>query len=229
MMRFGTGLIAALMLVGSVQAQDAAAPKAGLETNKQKVSYAVGRSIGQNLSQRGADFDHKALFKGIQEALAGKDSALTDEEVEVAFQAFQDEIAKAALTKSEAFLAENAKKEGVKVTESGLQYKVLKPGNGPKPEATSVVEVHYHGTLPDGTVFDSSVNRQQTAKFPVNRVIKGWTEALQMMGTGAKWQLVIPPDLAYGKAGSQGAIGPNQVLIFDVELLGIEPAGAAPN
>ncbi|WP_166828829.1 FKBP-type peptidyl-prolyl cis-trans isomerase [Thalassoroseus pseudoceratinae] len=226
MIRFGTGLIAALMLVGSLQAQDAP----GLETNKKKVSYAVGRSIGQNLAQRGADFDNTALFQGIRDALAGKDSPLTDEQVQTAFTAFQEEIAKAAMTKSEAYLAENKKKEGVKTTDSGLQYKVMKQGTGAAPKANSVVKVHYHGTLPDGTVFDSSVNRKQPATFPVNRVIKGWTEALQMMKVGAKWQLVIPPELAYGKSGSQGAIGPNQVLIFDVELLGIEEAGAAaPN
>lgn len=229
MIRFGTGMFAALVLVGSVQAQDAAAP-AGLETNQKKVSYAVGRNIGQNLAQRGAEFDHDALFLGIREALAGKDSALTKEQVQTAFVAFQEEIAKGAMAKSEAFLAANKKKEGVKTTKSGLQYKVLKAGTGESPKATSVVNVHYHGTLPDGTVFDSSVQRDQPASFPVNRVIQGWTEALQMMKVGGKWQLVIPPDLAYGKAGSQGAIGPNQVLIFDVELLGIEEAGAAsPN
>jgi FKBP-type peptidyl-prolyl cis-trans isomerase len=130
------------------------------------------------------------------------------------------------LKAGEAFLAENAKKEGVKTTASGLQYKVIKSGTGPSPKPTDVVKVQYHGTLIDGTVFDSSVRRNQPATFTVNGVIPGWTEALQLMKVGDKWKLFIPAKLAYGEQGS-GPIGPNIVLIFDVELLGIEKPEAA--
>lgn len=122
----------------------------------------------------------------------------------------------------DAFLAENAKKEGVKTTSSGLQYKILKAGTGPSPKATDTVKVHYHGTLINGTVFDSSVQRGEPISFPVQRVIPGWVEALQLMKVGDKWQLVIPPDLAYGAEGSSPEIAPNSTLIFEVELLGIE-------
>ena len=126
-----------------------------------------------------------------------------------------------AIHDGEAFLAANKKKDGVKATESGLQYEVIKEGKGAKPKATDTVKVHYHGTLIDGTVFDSSVEREEPAQFPVNRVIKGWTEALQLMQVGDKYRLVIPSDLAYGESGAGGDIGPNAVLVFEVELLDI--------
>jgi len=122
----------------------------------------------------------------------------------------------------EAYMAENAARPGVVTTESGLQYEVLVEGTGPKPQATDTVVTHYHGTLTDGTVFDSSVERGSPASFPVNRVIAGWTEALQMMGVGAKWRLVVPPELAYGERGAGGAIPPNATLVFEVELLEIQ-------
>jgi len=122
----------------------------------------------------------------------------------------------------EAFMAENAARAEVTTTDSGLQYEVLTEGTGPKPEATDTVVTHYHGTLTDGTVFDSSVERGSPASFPVNRVIPGWTEALQMMGVGSKWRLVVPPELAYGERGAGGAIPPNATLVFEVELLEIQ-------
>ena len=136
-------------------------------------------------------------------------------------QAKQEELGKVAAEAGEKFLAENAEKDGIVVTESGLQYEIITEGSGEKPSAESTVSTHYHGTLIDGTVFDSSVERGQPAQFPVNRVIAGWTEALQMMPVGSKWRLYIPHNLAYGPQGSGGAIAPYSALIFDVELLEI--------
>jgi FKBP-type peptidyl-prolyl cis-trans isomerase len=215
------------MLVSSVSAQD----KPDLTNPKQKASYAVGLDLAAKLNRQELDLDAKALTAGIADGFAGK-PALTEEQKEAAIMDLQksamaraEEKQKAAggtnLAAGEAFLAENAKKEGVKTTASGLQYKVIKSGTGPSPKMTDVVKVHYHGKLIDGTVFDSSVRRNTPATFPVNGVIPGWTEALQLMKVGDKWQLVIPPKLAYGENGP-GPIGPNSVLIFEVELLGIE-------
>ena len=220
------------LFVSSVPAQD----KPDLTNPKQKASYAVGLDLAAKLNRQELDLDAKALTAGIADGFAGK-PALTEEQKEAAIMDLQksamaraEEKQKAAggtnLAAGEAFLVENAKKEGVKTTASGLQYKVIKSGTGPSPKMTDVVKVHYHGKLIDGTVFDSSVRRNTPATFPVNGVIPGWTEALQLMKVGDKWQLVIPPKLAYGENGS-GPIGPNSVLIFEVELLGIEKPEAA--
>jgi FKBP-type peptidyl-prolyl cis-trans isomerase FklB len=219
------------LLVSSVSAQD----KPDLTNPKQKMSYAVGLDLATSLKRNDIDVDAKALAAGIADGLAGK-PALTEDEQKAALMDLQksamarmEEKQRAAtgtnLKAGEAFLAENAKKDGVKVTASGLQYKVIKSGAGPSPKLTDVVKVHYHGTLIDGTVFDSSVRRNQPATFPVNGVIPGWTEALQLMKVGDKWKLFIPAKLAYGEQGP-GPIGPNSVLIFEVELLGIEKPAA---
>ncbi len=220
------------LLVSSASAQD----KPDLTNPKQKTSYAIGLSVGTSLKRQDIDVDVKALHAGIADGFAGT-PALTDEEQRAVIMDLQksamskmEEKNKAAavtnLKAGEDFLAANAKKEGVKTTASGLQYKVIKSGSGPSPKATDTVKVHYNGTLIDGTVFDSSIRRGSPATFPVDGVIPGWTEALQLMKVGDKWQLFIPSKLAYGEQGP-GPIGPNATLIFDVELLGIEKPEAA--
>jgi FKBP-type peptidyl-prolyl cis-trans isomerase len=220
------------LLVSSVSAED----KPDLTNPKQKTSYALGLDIATTLKRQELDVDVKVLAAGIADGLAGK-PALTEEEQRAVImdlqksaraRAEEKQMAAAGtnLKAGEAFLAANAKKEGVKTTASGLQYKVINSGTGPSPKLTDVVKVHYHGTLIDGTVFDSSVRRNTPATFPVNGVIPGWTEALQLMKVGDKWKLFIPAKLAYGEQGP-GPIGPNATLIFEVELLGIEKPGAA--
>ncbi|MBP7826140.1 MAG: Outer membrane protein MIP precursor [Verrucomicrobia bacterium ADurb.Bin118] len=219
---------------GLVIAAASAVEKSELTTPQQRTSYSLGANIGGNLKRQVADLDldAKMLAAGVADALAGK-SALSETEIEEALGAFQKEMqdkaqarqkaeGEANARKGEAFLAANAKKDGVKTTASGLQYKVLKTGTGKSPKATDIVKVHYHGTLIDGTVFDSSVQRGEPVSFPVEGVIPGWVEALQLMKEGDKWQLVIPAKLAYGEQGAGGPIGPNSTLIFEVELLAIE-------
>ena len=217
------------LLVSSAVAQD----KPDLTNPKQKTSYALGVNIGSSLKAQELDLDARALAAGVADALGGK-PALTEVEVrDTLTKLRQDVEAKSAaeaakyadgaknLKDGEAFLAANAKKEGVKTTPSGLQYKVLKSGTGEMPKKTDTVTVHYTGTLIDGTVFDSSVQRGQPATFPVEGVIPGWTEALQMMKVGDKWQLFLPAKLAYGEQSPSPKIGPNSTLIFEVELLGV--------
>ncbi|MBD3821294.1 FKBP-type peptidyl-prolyl cis-trans isomerase [Hydrogenovibrio sp. JE_KL2] len=193
------------------------------------VSYTLGRQFGDQLAADPFDgLNAEAMAQGLMDTLSGKANPIDQAAMQDAFQEINDvmmakqaEKAKEAAAEGEAFLMENAKKDNVVVLESGLQYEILVEGNGEKPKADSVVSTHYHGTLIDGTVFDSSVERGQPAEFPVNRVIAGWTEALQLMPVGSKWRLTIPYDLAYGEQGSSGAIGPYQTLVFEVELLGI--------
>ncbi|BBP45800.1 peptidyl-prolyl cis-trans isomerase [Thiosulfatimonas sediminis] len=194
------------------------------------VSYGLGRQMGEQLA--GDPFDGmnaNAVAQGVIDAIGGKASPVTQEQFVKAFheineimQAKQAEKTKAAAADGEKFLAENAKRAEVVVLESGLQYEILTQGKGAKPTAESVIQAHYHGTLVDGTVFDSSIERGQPASFPVNRVIAGWTEALQLMPQGSKWRLFIPQNLAYGAQGSGNKIAPYSALIFDVELLAIE-------
>ncbi|MGF1578506.1 MAG: FKBP-type peptidyl-prolyl cis-trans isomerase [Gemmataceae bacterium] len=196
------------------------------KTAKQKVSYTLGHNLGKKLNADGLELDYELLVQGLKDAAAKKQSPLTDEEMTMAFQKWQQEARKRVAAKNkkagEAFLAANKKKKGVVTLDSGLQYKILKAGTGKSPKATDTVKTHYHGTLIDGTVFDSSVKRQMPATFPVNGVIKGWTEALQKMKVGAKWKLFVPADLAYGETPRPGGpIGPNATLIFEVELLAI--------
>ena len=193
------------------------------------VSYGIGRQMGDQLAADPFDgVNADAVAAGVLDALNGKESPVSQEAFAQAFQemnelmqAKQAEMAKVAAEAGEQFLAENAKKDGIVVTESGLQYEIITEGTGEKPTAESTISAHYHGTLIDGTVFDSSVERGQPAEFPVNRVIAGWTEALQMMPVGSKWRLYIPHNLAYGEQGAGGKIAPYSALIFDVELLEI--------
>lgn len=208
--------------------------KPQLKDQKDKASYSIGYDIGSTFKKQNVELNPDALFTGLKEGLAGKEALLTKEEREKTLEVFQKEMmekqvaaSKEAGTKNaaegEKFLAENKKKDGVKTTTSGLQYKVLKEGSGPSPKETDTVVTNYKGTLLDGTEFDSSYKRNEPASFPVNRVIKGWTEALQLMKPGAKYQLFIPSALAYGERGAGRDIGPNAALIFEVELLSVKP------
>jgi len=216
------------LIAGAALAQD----KPDLKDPKLRVSYAIGTDIGSKMKEQGLEIDPKALAAGLADAFAGK-PALTPAEVGQTLTEFSKDMqSKMAakqkvageenVKKGEAFLAANAKKDGVKSTASGLQYKVLKSGTGKTPKSSDTVKVHYHGTMIDGSVFDSSVDRGEPVSFPVGGVIPGWTEALQLMKEGDKWQIVIPSKIAYGEQGAGGKIGPNSVLVFDVELLAIE-------
>ncbi|MEE8589397.1 MAG: FKBP-type peptidyl-prolyl cis-trans isomerase [Sulfurimonadaceae bacterium] len=200
-----------------------------LSTQAEKVGYTYGLQIGAQLSASKDLLDSDALMLGLQDALDGKPSKLSDEEMQLATMAFQQQVQERAAKKmsgvieeNRAFLAQNKTKEGVVTLPSGLQYKVVQAGTGTTPTATDTVVTHYTGTLINGQVFDSSVQRGEPATFPVNGVIAGWTEALQLMKVGAKWQLVIPADLAYGESGAGQMIAPNSTLIFDIELLEIK-------
>jgi len=198
-------------------------------TVEQRVSYGIGRQMGDQLAQNSFEgVDPDAVAAGVKAALSGQPSAVEEslmraafEEIQKRMEAAQAEQAKAGAAEGEVFLAENAKRAEVTVTDSGLQYEVLATGDGEKPSLASTVRTHYHGTLIDGSVFDSSVNRGEPAEFPVSGVISGWTEALQLMPVGSKWRLYVPHELAYGERGAGGAIGPYAALIFDVELLSI--------
>jgi len=206
--------------------------KSNLKTDTQQFSYAIGVEIGRSLDPISADLDFKALKHGMDDVKAGKDLAFTDEEMEkikmtVAQTLMEKQQQKrtaegeVALKKGEEFLAANGKKANVVTTESGLQYEVLTEGNGVKPAETDIVTVHYKGTLINGETFDSSYDRGQPIQFPLDRVIPGWTEGVQLMKTGAKHRLFIPASLAYGEMGSGEKIGPNETLIFEVELLDV--------
>lgn len=199
------------------------------DSMEDRASYGVGRQLGDQVANAPfTGFNTEAALAGFTDALNGADFQVEPDQINEAFreiqaimQAAEAEQAKTMSADGQAFLDENAKKEGVTVTESGLQYEVLVAGEGEKPSANSTVRTHYHGMLIDGTVFDSSVDRGEPAEFPVNGVIAGWTEALQMMAVGSKWRLTIPYSLAYGERGAGGAIGPYATLVFDVELLAI--------
>ncbi|TXK52190.1 FKBP-type peptidyl-prolyl cis-trans isomerase [Pontibacter qinzhouensis] len=199
-----------------------------LKNVKDKISYIIGRDMATNLTKQGIEIEADAFVVGLKEVLSGKPSSLSQSEVQQAMMALQQEMSQKQGAQGgenqkagEAFLAENKNKEGVKTLPSGLQYQVLKEGNGKSPAASDKVTTHYHGTLIDGTVFDSSYERGQPATFPVNGVIAGWTEALQLMQEGAKWRLFIPSELAYGSQGAGDVIGANATLVFDVELLSV--------
>lgn len=223
-------LLGVVLLAGQVNAQE----KSVLKDQKDKVSYAIGMDIGHSFKRQSINIDPDLLAKGIKDAYSGGKVLMTEQEIKETMAAFQkDMMAKqAALMKElgeknkkegEAFLAENKKKEGVVTLPDGLEYKVIKAGHGKKPKATDTVTVHYKGTLIDGTEFDSSYSRGNPATFPLNGVIPGWTEALQLMNEGAKWQLFIPHQLAYAERGAAGGrIGPNATLIFEVELVSIQ-------
>ena len=218
-------ILGVLVLVSQVNAQE----NRVLNTQKDKMSYIIGMDIGSNLKKQSIDVDPNILAKGIKDALAGQKPLLSDQEIRETMAAHQNEmkakqeaLAKKNKEEGDAFLAGNKKKEGVKTLPSGLQYKVIKAGKGKKPKPDDSVTTQYRGTLIDGTEFDSSYKRGQPATFKVSGVIPGWTEALQLMEEGAKWQLFIPPNLAYGERGAGGVIGPNATLIFEIELISIQ-------
>lgn len=198
---------------------------ADMDNEKDKASYSLGMLIGQSTKNFG-DINFDALMEGLKQQHNGEETAITIQEADATLKSFQQKIsaekAKVASAEGEAYLAENKAREGVTVTDSGLQYEVLTEGDGPKPALTDTVSVHYVGTLLDGTEFDSSVARGEPAEFGLNGVIPGWTEGLQLMNTGSKYRFVIPSDLAYGERGAGGAIGPDATLIFEVELLEIK-------
>jgi len=238
-MFFAVALVA--LLTVACQAEE----KVTLDTDKAKESYSIGYSIGEDFKQQGVDIDARVLAKGMSDAIAGGEAMLSEEQRREVFAALQKRMMEKQqqmlaerekemaakgeknLAEGKAFLEENAKKEGVITLDSGLQYQVLKEGKGAPPIKTDNVTVHYHGTLIDGTVFDSSVERGEPATFPVGGVIPGWVEALQLMAPGSKWKLFIPADLAYGERGAGPVIGPNSVLVFEVELLDINKADKA--
>lgn len=197
--------------------------EAQLKDEKNKVSYAIGLNMGRSLAQVKDDVDLKMVTQGIQDAVAGK-AALTDDQIVETLNAFSASITTRIATRNkengQKFLAENKGKAGVKTTASGLQYQVVTQGKGALPAATDQVKVHYRGTLIDGTEFDSSYSRNEPTQFGLNQVIKGWTEGLQLMPVGSKYKFFIPSDLAYEESGPP-SIGPNQALIFEVELLEI--------
>ena len=191
-----------------------------------KVSYSLGLSIASNLISSGVTtINAEAFIDGLNVVFSGKMPEIMPDEANNILQDYFDKLqqskGKEAKAEGEKFLAENKKKEGVVALPSGLQYKILTAGNGPKPKASDTVKCHYEGRLINGTVFDSSIRRNEPAEFPVSGVIAGWVEALQLMPVGSKWQLYIPSELAYGTHGAGQSIGPNQTLIFDVELLAI--------
>ena len=201
---------------------------ASLKTQKAKISYAIGQQIGRQMKSEGVDIDTKVLGESISDVLKGKKSKMSAKEMTETMLAFRKQMqehkskmASANKAKGDKFLAKNKKKKGVKVTSTGLEYKVLRKGKGKKPKATSKVTVNYKGTLLDGSTFDSSYDRGKPATFALNQVIPGWTEGLQLMSKGAKYEFFIPAKLAYGPAGRPG-IPPNSTLIFDVELIDVE-------
>jgi FKBP-type peptidyl-prolyl cis-trans isomerase FklB len=207
-----------------------AAEPVELKDQKEKANYSIGYQIGGDFRRQGVAITPEILISGVEDALSGAESRMTDEEMRNTLVSLEQRTASAAqeagqqaaqdnLASGEAFLAKNATLEGVTTLPSGLQYKVITAGKGPSPKRTDQVTVHYRGTLIDGTEFDSSYARNQPATFRLDRVIPGWTEGLQLMQQGARWQLYIPARLAYGESGSGERIPPNSALVFDVELI----------
>jgi FKBP-type peptidyl-prolyl cis-trans isomerase len=225
--------LAVLSVVGfavSIQAED----KELLKDQKDKVSYSYGMRYGTNFKQQGIELDPEMFAKGMKDAMAGGETLVTEKEARDILTAYQKEmrtkqeernkiIGEKNKKEGEIFLSENSKKEGVKTLPSGLQYQVLTQGTGPIPKTNDTVVTQYRGTLIDGTEFDSSYKRGEPYTTPVNFVVKGWSQALQLMAVGSKWKLFIPPQLAYGERGSGRLIGPNATLIFEMELLAIKP------
>jgi FKBP-type peptidyl-prolyl cis-trans isomerase len=201
-----------------------------LDSNEKKISYVLGMNIAQEVKNTGVTIDADTLAQGFRDNFSGGKLLLDEKQVNEALKLFQQEVfsqkSQKSLREEEAFMMDNGKKPDVKTTESGLQYKVLAEGQGPKPKAEDTVRVHYRGYLPNNQEFDSSYKRGQPVEFPLQGVIKGWTEALQLMPVGSKYQLFIPAKLGYGERGMPPVIGPNQMLIFDVELLDIVKPGA---
>lgn len=200
-------------------------------SDKEQLSYTLGFQVGQNIQRQNMDLDLEVLTQAIRDVLGGGTPAMTQDEMKAAVENYRNKLAEekkqageAAKKVGDEFLAANKKKEGVTTTASGLQYKVVKAGTGAQPKATDTIEAHYEGRLISGKVFDSSYKRGTPATFPVNGVIKGWQEVLPLMKTGGKWQVYIPSELAYGASGTPSGIGPNETLIFDIELIAIKDA-----
>lgn len=214
--------------------ESAAAPAAEvtLENSDQRLSYGIAFGLGQRMAADGMPMDIDAFAAGFRDGAEGNEGKMTQEEIQAEMQAYQEKmmaeqqaaqaaLGEANLAAATAYLEENKAREGVVVTETGLQYEIVEAGEGPKPGPEDTVEVHYRGTLVDGTEFDSSYKRGETVTFGVGQVIPGWTEALQLMPVGSKWNLYIPPELGYGAGGAGQMIGPNSALIFEVELISI--------
>jgi FKBP-type peptidyl-prolyl cis-trans isomerase FklB len=229
-------VLSVLLLASQVYAQG----NASLKTQKEKNSYAIGVDVGNTLKRQAIDIDQNVFLQGVKDSMSGGKLILSDQEMRDTLSALQKEMmAKQAertkklseINKKEgdAFMAENKKKDGVITLPSGLQYKVVKEGTGNMPKLTDTVTVNYKGNLLDGTEFDSSYKRGEPVTFPVNGVIPGWTEALQKMKVGSKWQLFVPSSLAYGERGAGNVIGPNAALLFDVELISISTAKETPS
>lgn len=230
-------LVLAAGLATACAKKDGAGDASELTTDPQKFGYSIGVDIGKSLKPVADEVDIAALVAGLEETIAGKEPRLSDEVREqvksditrkLQQKQMEERLAKAATAKDAGakFLAENGKREGVKTTASGLQYEVLTEGAGASPKPADKVKVHYKGTLIDGTEFDSSYARNQPVEFPLGNVIPGWTEGLQLMKVGGKSKLYIPSELAYGERGAGAKIGPNETLIFEVELLNVEKAEA---
>ena len=218
---------AMLLLISSCNNQSNVGKDVSLSNEIDSVSYSLGLNVAKNVQTQGLeDINIDALIKAFNDVYEGNETILDEMQ---AGQCLQSYFQRAQLAKSDAskeagvaFLEQNKTKDGIITTESGLQYEIITEGNGVKPGLEDKVTTHYHGTLIDGTVFDSSVDRGEPVSFPVNGVIPGWTEALQLMSVGSKWKLYIPSELAYGERGAGGAIGPNEALIFEVELISID-------
>ena len=229
--KFRFAALAILIGVGLVACdQTTESTEMSLESQDQRISYGIALNMGRRMKAEGVPLDADAFAQGIRDAISGAEAQMTDEEINAEMMAMQEKMqaeqeaemqaaASGNLEVGQAYLAENASADGVQVTESGLQYRVVKAGTGAKPTSADSVEVHYEGRLINGTVFDSSYSRGQPVTFGVTQVIPGWTEALQLMSEGAEYELTIPSELAYGAGCAGGAIGPNEVLIFKVELL----------
>ena len=220
------GLVAASVSVSALGKEPATT---GFKTDKQKFSYTVGHQMGQNLKRQNLEVDPKIVAQGMQDGLGGTKPKMTPDEMQAAVQGYQkkeqekmESVAKKNLEAGQAFLEANKKKEGVVTLPNGLQYKIITEGSGKQPKSSDTVVAHYRGTLTNGEEFDSSYKRNEPATFPVQGVIKGWQEVLPLMKEGAKWQVYIPSELAYGPRGAGNAIGPSEVLIFDIELVSIK-------
>ena len=241
-------LLSLVLGVGLICTSVYAEEQAALKDRKEKLSYSIGADIGTKIRTQSIDIDPDIMAKGLKDGFSGSKTLMTEAEMQETLEAFKKEMMakqmelqkqmeeknKLAADKNkkdgEAFLAENKKKEGVVTLPSGLQYKIIKEGTGNSPKATDMVTTHYRGTLIDGSEFDSSYKRGEPVSFPVNGVIAGWTEALQLMKEGSKWQLFVPSELAYKERGAGNIIGPNSTLIFEVELVSVkEGTSAAPH
>ncbi|OLD62867.1 MAG: hypothetical protein AUI33_13310 [Ignavibacteria bacterium 13_1_40CM_2_61_4] len=229
----GIAVLVVVLVACQGNTQEKAQEKVVVKTQKDSVSYCIGMDIAKNFKRQSIDIDPGILAQAIKDVLAGGKTLVTDDQAQEVLAAYQSRMMASQEERSkvlgeknkkegDAFLAENKNKPGVKTTASGLQYKVITAGTGPKPKEDQTVSVNYRGTLIDGTEFDSSYKRGTPSSHPVKGWIKGWTEALLLMPVGSKWQLVVPPDLGYGSQGAGQAIGPNATLIFEVELLSVK-------